>query len=399
MIVGWITGPEGECPTRHPSPRPSFHSASLQKRVSRQSGAGDQRALGLPSPPRTGCRSPCSVSDQYPALPSNLSGVLLCSGGLSHVTILHMALHLTQLLPDLEQGGWICVEAWLDARSSSGGPQALSAAMAPQGTCSDERGLCGLPCRFLGGRRPAPRPFARVKLQLRDPDWPCAHSPLTARPVAWSPATPRGCGTCETGVQSKGGDLPGHTVVPAATGPGSSKRASSPSSSPPTSPLTGRGNMHTQPPQSKQSHHGHSPGQARHFVSGLHFWLHPAETEILIRAASTEKTEPGGGRKEETTSSCEHLSGNPIHAGTRPGNLQGRAGGGSLRQFLLFLRLGKHGVQDMASPRPSQVMTPWNVAHQVPPLSMGFSRQEYWSKLPCPLPGDLPNPGDRKSVG
>ena len=35
---------------------------------------------------------------------------------------------------------------------------------------------------------------------------------------------------------------------------------------------------------------------------------------------------------------------------------------------------------------------PWTVAHQAP-LSMEFSRQEYWSKLPCPLPGDLPNPG------
>ena len=27
------------------------------------------------------------------------------------------------------------------------------------------------------------------------------------------------------------------------------------------------------------------------------------------------------------------------------------------------------------------------------PLSVGFSRQEYWSGLPCPSPGDLPNPG------
>ena len=34
----------------------------------------------------------------------------------------------------------------------------------------------------------------------------------------------------------------------------------------------------------------------------------------------------------------------------------------------------------------------WTVARQ-PPLSMGFSRQEYWSGLPCPSPGDLPNPG------
>ena len=36
-------------------------------------------------------------------------------------------------------------------------------------------------------------------------------------------------------------------------------------------------------------------------------------------------------------------------------------------------------------------MTPWTVAHQAP-LSMGFSRQEYWSGLPSPSPGHLPNP-------
>ena len=35
---------------------------------------------------------------------------------------------------------------------------------------------------------------------------------------------------------------------------------------------------------------------------------------------------------------------------------------------------------------------PWTVAHQAP-LSMGFSRQEYWSGLPFPSPRDLPNPG------
>ena len=37
-------------------------------------------------------------------------------------------------------------------------------------------------------------------------------------------------------------------------------------------------------------------------------------------------------------------------------------------------------------------MTPWTVAHQAPP-SMEFSRQRYWSGLPFPSPGDLPNPG------
>ena len=37
-------------------------------------------------------------------------------------------------------------------------------------------------------------------------------------------------------------------------------------------------------------------------------------------------------------------------------------------------------------------MTPWTVACQRP-LSMEFSRQEYWTELPFPTPGDLPNPG------
>ena len=37
-------------------------------------------------------------------------------------------------------------------------------------------------------------------------------------------------------------------------------------------------------------------------------------------------------------------------------------------------------------------VTPWTVACQGH-LSMGFSRQEYWSGLPCPPPGDLPHPG------
>ena len=35
-------------------------------------------------------------------------------------------------------------------------------------------------------------------------------------------------------------------------------------------------------------------------------------------------------------------------------------------------------------------VTPWTIAHQIP-LSTGFSRQEYWSGLPCPPPEDLPN--------
>jgi len=36
--------------------------------------------------------------------------------------------------------------------------------------------------------------------------------------------------------------------------------------------------------------------------------------------------------------------------------------------------------------------TPWTIAYQAP-LSLGFSRQEYWSGLSFPSPGDVPDPG------
>ena len=47
-------------------------------------------------------------------------------------------------------------------------------------------------------------------------------------------------------------------------------------------------------------------------------------------------------------------------------------------------------VKSLSSFRP--FVTPWTVACQ-PPLSMGFCRQENWSGLPFPSPGDLPDPG------
>ena len=42
--------------------------------------------------------------------------------------------------------------------------------------------------------------------------------------------------------------------------------------------------------------------------------------------------------------------------------------------------------------RVQLLATPWTVAHQ-PPLSLLFSRREYWRELPFPSPGDLPDPG------
>ena len=50
-----------------------------------------------------------------------------------------------------------------------------------------------------------------------------------------------------------------------------------------------------------------------------------------------------------------------------------------------------HGVGLVAKSCPT-LATPWTVAYQAA-LSMGFPKQEYWSGLPCPPPGDLPNPG------
>ena len=60
------------------------------------------------------------------------------------------------------------------------------------------------------------------------------------------------------------------------------------------------------------------------------------------------------------------------------------------RVSLLAFLMGVH-VYLVAQLYPA-VCSPLVVAHQAP-LSMGFSRQEYWSGLPCPPPGDLPDPG------
>ena len=82
------------------------------------------------------------------------------------------------------------------------------------------------------------------------------------------------------------------------------------------------------------------------------------------------------------------------HDRTMPHNHEGR------RNLALFIYKSQICIQDMHEPRINlhtqslscvwPFATPWTVAH---PLSIGFFRQEYWSGLPCPLSGDLPNPG------
>ena len=63
----------------------------------------------------------------------------------------------------------------------------------------------------------------------------------------------------------------------------------------------------------------------------------------------------------------------------------------------MFLRWGQigsylEGGGGLVAQSCPTLATPWTVACQAP-LSMGFPRQEYWSELPFPPPGNLPNPG------
>ena len=62
-------------------------------------------------------------------------------------------------------------------------------------------------------------------------------------------------------------------------------------------------------------------------------------------------------------------------------------------QILLYLCQTTPGLSESVSRSVvSNFCDPWTVACQTP-LSMGFFRQEYWSELPFPSPGDLPDPG------
>ena len=94
--------------------------------------------------------------------------------------------------------------------------------------------------------------------------------------------------------------------------------------------------------------------------------------EGLRRAGGAEKTKrfPGGG---------QGLSGG---SGFTPGTTE---------------RGGRAGRSLFVAQSCPTLANPWTVVCQAP-LSMGFSRQEYWSGLPFPSPGDLPNPGNRIHV-
>ena len=65
---------------------------------------------------------------------------------------------------------------------------------------------------------------------------------------------------------------------------------------------------------------------------------------------------------------------------------------GGLNEVINDCKETRMVADKMSLSRVWLLATPWTVAYQAP-LSMGFSRQEYWSGVPLPSPGDLPDPG------
>ena len=78
-------------------------------------------------------------------------------------------------------------------------------------------------------------------------------------------------------------------------------------------------------------------------------------------------------------------------------NCKDRKGSSTFKKALLVIPVCGYTACMLCCSVVSDSATPWTVARQAP-LSMAFSRQEYWSGLPCPPPGDLLNPWDRSRV-
>ena len=97
---------------------------------------------------------------------------------------------------------------------------------------------------------------------------------------------------------------------------------------------------------------------------------------------------------QPTVSSCEWLK-KTVKCNASPNKLQYHVAFRACNRHLL-LNIKKQGERYACVLGHFSCVwlfvTLWTVAHQAP-LSMGFSRQEYWSGLPCLPPGDLPQPG------
>ena len=102
---------------------------------------------------------------------------------------------------------------------------------------------------------------------------------------------------------------------------------------------------------------------------------------------------PGGGNGCPLQDSCLE---NPMDRGAWQATVQG---GAKCWTWLKWLSTHAHVLLNQMKWSEMNSLsciwlfaTPWTVAYRAPP-SMAFSRQEYWSGLPFPSPGDLPDPG------
>ena len=102
---------------------------------------------------------------------------------------------------------------------------------------------------------------------------------------------------------------------------------------------------------------------------------------------SSKLPSKGAGLQEETPT-CSLLQGTVIRVFSVPEGQKLYEFRRGMKRSVFTVCVGVCLVASVVS----DSTTLWTVGHQAP-LSMGFSRQQYWSGLPCPSPGDLPDPG------
>ena len=121
---------------------------------------------------------------------------------------------------------------------------------------------------------------------------------------------------------------------------------------------------------------------------------HNSRQDIIpVPGAGRETTGPGV--SADSTAPMGQARSNPPHlVHTSPSPLKNTLtpGGALMRMNRNTTALRTMCVYVLSRSVVSDSATPWTAAHQAP-LSMGFPRQEYWSGLPFPPPGDLPDPG------
>ena len=116
---------------------------------------------------------------------------------------------------------------------------------------------------------------------------------------------------------------------------------------------------------------------------------------LLVKAGDAGSILGGEDRLEEGMATHSSVLARRIPWTEEPGGLRSvesqreTAEGLSTRTYTLTYMYERENVKSLSRVRLFE--TPWTVAYQAP-LSMGFSRQEYWSGLPVPSPRDLPNP-------